>query len=232
MGGHPQTGGDAGAAGTSEDPSPGGAGAAGAPHDAAGAGGSAGAPDAPGGSGATTLGFTLRAPEERTVTCSGGDPSVTEPALLLDEDYVCTFVHEAVEGHVYVQATPTDCQQLMGAVPTTFTATGWLSIDGVTVPLEELLYDHGGNHFNNTVEFVLDGRHFRYAHSSIGFGGRSCQPMDCLQVFEADGTTLVEDGCTMDRTLPVTCAAVEAAGVLPALEDTFAPCPGDPNYAE
>ncbi len=244
-GGHPQTGGDAGAAGTSEDPSPGGAGAAGAPHDAAGAGGSAGAPhdaagaggsagapDEPGGSGATTLGFTIRAPEERTVTCSGGDPSFTDPALLIDEDYICTFVHDAVEGHVYVQATPTDCMQLMGAVPTTFEATGWLSIDGVTTPLEELLYDHGGNHLNNTVEFALDGQHYRYAHSSIGFGGRSCQPMDCLQVFEADGTTLVEDGCTVDRTLPIVCAPVEAAGVLPLLEDTFAPCPGDPNYAE
>lgn len=240
-----QTGGAAGAAGTSEDPSPGGAGAAGAPqdaagaggsagapHDAAGAGGSAGAPDAPGGSGATTLGFTLRSPEERTVTCSGGDPSVTEPALLMDEDFVCTFVHGAVDGHVYVQATPTDCQQLMGAVPTSFEATGWLSIDGVTTPLEGLLYDHGGNHLNNTIEFVLEGSHYRFAHSSIGFGGRSCQPMDCLQVYRADGTTLVEDGCTVDRTLPVVCAAVESAGVLPLLEDTFAPCPGDPNYAE
>ncbi|GEM_PF-1777443 len=230
-GGQP-TGGAAGAAGTSEDPSPGGAGAAGAPQVDAGAGGSAGAPDEPGGSGTTTLGFTIRAPEERTVTCSGGDPSFTDPALLMDEDYVCTFVHDAVEGHVYVQATPTDCLQLMGAVPTTFEATGWLSIDGVTTPLEELLYDHGGNHLNNTVEFVLDGQRYRYAHSSIGFGGRSCQPMDCLQVFEADGTTLVEDGCTVDRTLPVVCAPVEAAGVLPALEDDFAPCPGDPNYAE
>ncbi len=216
-GGQQQNGGTAGVAGKSEDPSP---------------GGSAGAPDAPGGSGATTLGFTLRAPEERTVTCSGGDPSVTEPALLMDEDYVCTFVHGAVDGHVYVQATPTDCQQLMGAVPTSFEATGWLSIDGVTTPLEGLLYDHGGNHLNNTIEFVLEGSHYRFAHSSIGFGGRSCQPMDCLQVYRADGTTLVEDGCTVDRTLPVTCAAVEAAGVLPLLEDTFAPCPGDPNYAE
>jgi len=244
-GGQQPTGGTAGAAGASEEPSPGGAGAAGAPHDAAGAGGSAGAPDEtggaggsagapdePGGSGATTLGFTIRAPEERTVTCSGGDPSFTDPALLIDEDHICTFVHDAVEGHVYVQATPTDCQQLMGAVPTSFEATGWLSIEGVVTPLEELLYDHGGNHFNNTVEFVLDGLHYRYAHSSIGFGGRSCQPMDCLQVFEADGTTLVEDGCTMDRTLPVVCAPVEAAGVLPLLEDAFAPCPGDPNYAE
>ncbi len=251
-GGQQQTGGAAGASGASEGPSPGGAGAAGAapdaagapqdaagaggsagaPHDDAGAGGSAGARDAPGGSGATTLGFAIRAPEERTVTCTGGDPSVTEPALLMDEDYVCTFVHEAVEGHVYVQATPTDCQQLMGAVPTSFTASGWLSIEGVTTPLEELLYDHGGNHLNNTVEFALDGLHYRYAHSSIGFGGRSCQPMDCLQVFEADGTTLVEDGCTVDRSLPIVCAPVEAAGVLPLLEDTFAPCPGDPNYAE
>jgi len=74
------------------------------------------------------------------------------------------------------------------------------------------VYDHGGNHLNNTVEFALDGQHYRYAHSSIGFGGRSCQPMDCLQVLEADGTTLVEVGCAVDQTHPVASVRVRAAG--------------------
>ena len=165
------------------------------------------------------------------MTCSevpAGMPA--DPAILTEEDFVCTLSHEGVEGHVYVQATPTDCQILMGAVPTTFDANGWLSVDGTLTSLEGLSYDHGGNHFNNTFEFTLAGKRYRYAHSSIGFGGRSCQPPDCLQVYGDDGTTLLEDGCTVDRTLPVACVAVEAGGVVPELSDTFTPCPGDPNY--
>jgi hypothetical protein len=35
---------------------------------------------------------------------------------------------------------------------------------------------------------------------------------------------------TKDRSLPVTCVQVEADGTVPPLEETFKPCPGDPDY--
>lgn len=53
--------------------------------------------------------------------------------------------------------------------------------------------------------------------------------MDCLQLLEGGGL-VTEDGCTKERTLPVTCVQVADDGTVPELVDTFAPCPGDPNY--
>ncbi len=219
-GGAEETGGVAGGAGET-------GGVAGGAGETGGAAGSAGSGDEPGGSGSADLGFTIREPEPLTVTCTETFDGTPAPSELSDEDYVCTFVYDGVEGHVYVQATPTDCRVLMGAVPTTFDTAGWFSVDGQVTPLEGAAYDHGGNHFNNTIEFDYEGAHYRYAHSSIGFGGRSCQPPDCLQVFELDGTTVVEDGCTTERTLPVVCAAIESGASVPSLEDTFERCPGD-----
>lgn len=192
-------------------------------------GGSAGSQDQSGGDGNTPYGFTIREPEARNVTCSQGPDGLpmTEPSLMNDEDYVCTFVHGSVAGHVTVQATPTDCVQFMAPVPTSFETAGWISIDGEVSPLEGLTYDHGGNHFNNAFEFDYAGNRYRFWHSSIGFGGRACQPPDCLQVFEPGAAEPTEDGCTSERTLPVVCALVESGPVVPSLEDTFAPCPGD-----
>jgi hypothetical protein len=224
--------GDAAAAGGGDGPEPGVAGAGGAPDQGTAGAGPGGSAGASGDDGGDAYGFDIRAPQESEVTCSENPTGSTDPALLLDEDFVCTFAADSVEGIVYIQDTPTDCRMLMGAVPTTFDTTAWISVDGEVSELDGLLYDHGGNHFNNTFEFDYKDQHYRFAHSTIGFGGRSCQPPDCVQIFESDATTLVEDGCTKERTLPVTCVQIEEAGVVPSLEDTFAPCPGDPNYTE
>jgi hypothetical protein len=214
--------GSGGEAGTASEEG-GSAGAAGASEE----GGSAGAAGAP--SADTFHGFTLREPATATVTCSSGISS--DPAELFDEDYVCTFEHEGVSGYVYSQATPLDCTFLMSAVPTDFDTTVLMTLDEKQLtPLENAVYSHGGNHMNNTLEFDFGDYHYRLAHSSIGFGGRTCQPPDCIQVYELDATTLVDDGCTVDRTLPITCAAVETVEPPPSLDTVFAPCPGDPNY--
>lgn len=37
------------------------------------------------------------------------------------------------------------------------------------------------------------------------------------------------DGCTAERSLPVVCVRVTSDGSYPALADTFAKCPSDPN---
>jgi hypothetical protein len=226
-GGTPGTAGESGAAGRDE-PGPGTGGAPDPGAAGAGPGGSAGEPGTDDG----TYGFGIRAPKEREVTCSGNPEGSTDPALLKDEDFVCTFAVGSVDAIVYIQDTPTDCLMLMGAVPTTFDTSGWISVDGDVSELDGLRYDHGGNHFNNTFEFDHGDQHYRMAHSSIGFGGRACQPPDCVQLFEQDGTTLVEDGCTKNRTFPATCVTIEEAGVVPPLDDAFAPCAGDPNYSE
>ena len=41
------------------------------------------------------------------------------------------------------------------------------------------------------------------------------------------GDTLVEDGCTCDRTLPISCSLMAADGTWGPLEDDFAGCNGD-----
>jgi hypothetical protein len=53
--------------------------------------------------------------------------------------------------------------------------------------------------------------------------------MDCIQVSDQGGD-MTEDGCTKDRTLPAACVQMMADGTHDPLEDTFEPCPGDPNY--
>ena len=34
----------------------------------------------------------------------------------------------------------------------------------------------------------------------------------------------------VDRTLPVVCSQIQEDGSFDELQDSFAPCPGDPNY--
>jgi hypothetical protein len=193
--------------------------------------GNAGAPSQGDGS-PDEFGFVRRIPaEERSVTCSEYPEGLPEePALFPDADVLCTFDDGTTTGHVYIQATPVDCTVLMGATPIYELTGGWMSVADAVTPLENASYDFGGNHANDALEFDYAGQHYRYFHSSLGFGGRACQPMDCLQIYEPDATTLIEDGCTMDRTLPVVCVAIEPNGSAPPLDDTFAPCPGDPNY--
>jgi len=49
-----------------------------------------------------------------------------------------------------------------------------------------------------------------------------------MQVRDSAGT-LIEDGCTPQRTLPIVCRAIAADGTWQALVDMFERCPGDPN---
>ncbi len=106
-----------------------------------------------------------------------------------------------------------------------------VSMDGVVTSLANSQYDYGGNHHNDSVSFDSDGHTYKYSHSSLGFGGRRCQAMDCMIVYAAGSSTTVEtDGCTPARTLPEVCVAIKAdrthAALLP---DPFKKCPGDPS---
>jgi hypothetical protein len=116
----------------------------------------------------------------------------------------------------------------MVALPVFETVGAYAAKDGNVSALEGAYYDFGGNHANDWLEFELNGKHFRYYHSSFGLGYRKCQPMDCMQVSESAGGRLIEDGCTDERTLPVVCVEIDPEESYyddDDLVDNFEPCP-------
>ena len=132
----------------------------------------------------------------------------------------------------YIQATPVTCTMMWGPIPE-YSVKAWLSnLQEEVVPLENPGYDFGGNHRNDSFWFSFDGKKLTYDHSSFGFGWRACQPMDCMRISTSDGATVLQDGCTMERTIPVTCVAVDPDGTVPELLDNFEPCAGDPNFRQ
>jgi hypothetical protein len=173
-------------------------------------------------SGACTVdqrGFCIRVPQLRDVSGS----------QMLDVDYVCTLDYESIHGFVYVQAHALACEPMVAC--TSMLDGAWISIGGVASAVAAS-FDWGGRHNNDFFTIPHDSKVFKYYHSSFGWGWHACQPPDCNQVYQSDGVTLVEDGCTMERTVPQVCVRVEDDGTVPALTDTFAPCAGDPNYAD
>lgn len=220
------------ALGCGDDSQTGGNGGQGGNADGGGGAGGGGATGGGGenfGGGTEELGFTIRTPEERSVTCSEypeGFP--TGPKTFADADWLCTYDYGGVTGYIYIASTPVDCEWTLDANPVFETKRAQISIDGAVTDLTDAAYDWGGNHHNDSLTFTYEGSSFQYYHSSFGFGFRSCQNMDCTTVSE--GTTLVEDGCTKERTLPIVCQQIMPDGTHGELVDTFMPCAGDPNY--
>ena len=152
------------------------------------------------------------------------------------QDWICTFKYADKEGFVYVQGSPTSCRMLgMGMNPEISVDTAALYVNGKYETLNAVSYEWGGNHHNDKFRFTYDGKVYEYFHSSYGFGGCSCQEMDCMRVYEADGTTLIEDGCkTFDdnlsevRSLPVVCRFANLNdGSFGDFTDSFELCNGD-----
>ncbi len=171
-------------------------------------------------------GFPIRTPASHHLACESDRP---ESLDTLDTDWLCTFAHDGVTGHIYTQSTPTACEVTFAGQPIFGSNSGWLARAGEPLAqLTDVEYDWGGNHHNDSLVFSWNGRAYRYYHSSIGFGFRKCHDVDCMQVRAADGT-LIEDGCTPERTLPIVCRQVAADGTWEELVDTFERCPGDPN---
>ena len=170
-------------------------------------------------------GFCIRVPQVRTVpydSFGGGSETIDVP----DKDHVCTLIYDGVDGFVYVQAHATEFRDMGGGVMQTDGA--WTSIGGEVLATTGS-YDWGGNHANDAIEIVHDGKQYRYYHSSFGFGWRACHAPDCLQIYDGVGGALIEDGCTSERSVPAVCVQVELDGGVPPLVDDFEPCPGDPN---
>lgn len=165
-------------------------------------------------------GFVMRLPHDRTLDC--GDTSQT----FSDRDWLCTYDYDGATGVVYAQSTPATCVQVMD-YQAVYQSTGEINLGQGAQALGSVVYDWGGNHQNDTLEFETSGQRFRYSHSSFGFGWRKCHDMDCAQVYSSDGADLIQDGCTCDRTVPITCSSVQPDGTWADLVDTFAVCNGD-----
>lgn len=152
------------------------------------------------------------------------------------KDWICTFKYAGMEGYVYVQASPTGCTPHWGFYPDISVDSAVFYVNGKYETLNDVTYDWGGNHHNDSFRFSYDGKVFEYSRSSInGFAFRPCYEMDCLKVYEANGTTLIEDGCNINsddlskvRQLPIVCRFANLEdGSFGDWTDNFELCPGD-----
>ena len=166
--------------------------------------------------------FTTRVPDSTELNCGESGKIKFSQA-----DWICSFNYGGKSGYFYVQSTPGTCEEIMSATPVFTTDKAQLYLGDSHITLSSALYDWGGNHNNDYITFTYDGKLFKYYHSSFGFGWRSCLQMDCLQVYKTDSTTVIEDGCTSARTLPVVCRQANADGSFCSFTDTFAKCTGD-----
>ena len=180
-----------------------------------GTGGAAGAPPATGGnSGGGEFGFSYRKP------------------AATDVDWLCTFRQGGVSGHVYARLNQTGTMMVgIATIPVYATALAQISVGGTPADLGSTQYDYGGGHHNDSFRFDYQGKTYKYYHSSFGFGFRSCQPMDCINVYESGATTPQTDGCTSARALPEICVPIKADGTHDPLTDRFMKCPGDSTPA-
>jgi hypothetical protein len=173
------------------------------------------------------FGFDIRVPQMHSLKCesAGGPPGGEDSLDLLDTDWICTFEYAGMSGHIYMQNTPTKCVVLWDALPE-FESQGWISLDGKVSELAKEYYDWGGNHQNDYLEFEFKGKHYKYYHSSCGFGWRKCFPMDCMVVSNLT-LEVIEDGCAADRKLPIVCMPIKEDGTYDPLVDKFEKCLGD-----
>ncbi len=157
------------------------------------------------------------------------------------KDWICSFKYAGMEGYVYVQASPTGCTSHWGFYPDIGVDSAVIYVNGKYETLNDVTYDWGGNHHADSFRFSYDGKVFEYSRSSInGFAFRPCHEMDCLKVYEADGTTLIEDGCNFNsddlskvRQLPIVCRFANLEdGSFGDFTDNFELCPGDSRLSE
>ncbi len=174
------------------------------------------------------LGLPIQAPVLHHLACSDDPTGVSGlEADTPDVNWVCTFDHAGTFGVLYLPARPVDCHWDLGTAVDYETPGATLVACGQSLPLGDPRYDWGGNHHNDFLQFELAGRRYQAFHSSFDYKWRQCQPPDCLKVYDPASDALLENGCTRERSLPVTCVKVKNDGTVPPLVDTFARCEGD-----
>ncbi|MBN2802040.1 MAG: hypothetical protein JXR91_02980 [Deltaproteobacteria bacterium] len=173
-------------------------------------------------------GFEIRTPQSRVVSCENSWENTEYDWTTEDVDWLCSFDYDGTEGVIYIQNTPTACKVIMMESPifTSAAAQIWTKGNNTVEELDDAVYDWGGNHHNDSLQFTFNGTIFKYYHSSFGFGWRSCNTMDCIQILNSDGS-VKEDGCGCDRALPIVCKQIQKDGTYAELTDDFEVCLGD-----
>lgn len=166
--------------------------------------------------------FQTRIPDSTSLECE-----FSGAVKFSQSDWICSFAYLGKQAVLYVQSTPVQCTEIMSPTAEFKTDKAQLLVEGQVQEISSAQYDWGGNHQNDHLEFSVGGKVLQIYHSSFGFGWRACQPMDCLKVYQADGTTVETDGCTSERTLPVVCREADPQGKFGDFTDTFAKCMGD-----
>ncbi|SHK53902.1 hypothetical protein [Fibrobacter sp. UWB12] len=173
--------------------------------------------------------FEMRVPKRDAYTCEErgdwGDGVFTE--TYSQNDFVCTYDYDGEKGFLYVQLSPTSCSFGFSLTPNYDVDKAELYVDGKFVDISDVKYEWGGNHHVQKLWFTYKGKVFRYGQSSLGWGGRPCQGMDCLNVFESDKKTYVVNGCDEQRSIPIVCRGVNAENPVFDFTDTFKVCDGD-----
>ena len=176
--------------------------------------------------------FEIRKPKGHVLPCEvpwGGEGEFMRDTLS-QHDVICTYDYNGEKGFLYVQLTPISCGGGMSITPGRYNVDkAEFYVDGKFADVSDVDYEWGSNHHVEKLWFTYKENVFLYSQSTMGWGGRPCQNMDCLKVFESDGKTYVENGCN-ERSLPIVCRNINSKGeVVSDFTDTYKVCEGDPR---
>ena len=170
--------------------------------------------------------FDIRVPNQKAIHCEDKGAYTSFEKDVEESDLICSFKYKDEEGFVYVQNNPIKC---VGSdlYPVYEVHKAEFYVNGSMQEISNVSFHGGGNHGIYGIEFTYNGKVFKYDYSTMGMGGRPCQDVDCMQVYDADGKTIVEDGCTEERTLPIVCRPAREDGTFASFVDTYHVCRND-----
>ncbi|MBR6941686.1 MAG: hypothetical protein IKH55_01170 [Fibrobacter sp.] len=171
--------------------------------------------------------FDIRVPNQEALFCMDSSAYTVFKRYVEEKDLICSFKYDGDEGFVYVQSNPAKC---IGSelTPVYDVHKAEFFVNGSKQEITDVEYYGGGSHGTYSIRFTYKGKVFDYGYSTMGMGGRPCQDVDCMNVYEADGKTLVQNGCVKrERSLPVVCRHAKKDGTFSSFEDTYHICESD-----
>ena len=171
--------------------------------------------------------FDTRVPNQEALFCMDSTAYTVFKRYVEEKDLICSFEYDGDEGFVYLQSNPTKC---IGSelTPVYDVHKAEFFVNGSKQEITDVKYYGGGSHGTYSIRFTYKGKVFDYGYSTMGMGGRPCQDVDCMNVYEADGKTLVQNGCVnRERSLPVVCRHAKKDGTFTSFEDTYHICEYD-----
>gem|GEM_PF-2690087 len=171
--------------------------------------------------------FDIRVPNQEALFCMDSTAYTVFKRNVGEDDLICSFKYDGEDGFVYVQNNPTKC--IGGELTPVYEVhKAEFFVNGSMQEITNVQYYGGGSHGTYSVKFTYKGKVFDYDYSTMGMGGRPCQDVDCMRVYEADGKTLVQNGCVKEeRSLPIVCRRAKKDGTFASFEDTYHICESD-----